>query len=64
MLGVATGLLSFVVILLLPYLVVVFVLLAILSASIYAASRNLVVIALLDAAWLSLVIAAAMPIRI
>jgi dienelactone hydrolase len=63
LLGVATGLLPPVVSLMLPSLVIVFVLFELLSGAIYAASRNLAVIAAIDAAWLALVIATAMPIR-
>ena len=63
-LGVTTGLLSFVVVLMLPALVLVFVLFELLAGSIYAASRNLAVIAAIDAAWLALIVAAIMPIRI
>jgi dienelactone hydrolase len=64
MLGVATGLLPPVVTLMLPSLAIVFVLFELLSGAIYAASRNLAVIAAIDAAWLALVIATTMPIRI
>lgn len=63
-LGVNVGLLSGVVLLMLPAFALIFVLFELLSASIYAASRNLPVIALIDAAWLALVVAAVMPIRI
>lgn len=62
-LGVATGLLSFVVILILPALALVFVLIELLASSIYATSRNLTVIALIDAPWLAFIVAASMPIR-
>jgi dienelactone hydrolase len=64
LLGVATGLLPPVVNLMIPSLAILFVLFELLSTAIYAASRNLAVIALIDAAWLALVIATAMPIRI
>ncbi len=63
-LGAASGLLSFVVVLMLPALVLVFVLMEILAASLYAASRNLAAIALIDAFWLALVIASIMPLRV
>jgi dienelactone hydrolase len=62
--GVATGLLSFVVLLMLPALTLVFVLMEILASSLYAASRNLAAVALIDAMWLGFTIAAVMPIRI
>jgi dienelactone hydrolase len=61
--GVATGLLSFVVMLMLPALAIVFALMEILASSLYAASRNLAAIALIDAVWLAFSIAAAMPMR-
>jgi hypothetical protein len=61
--GVATGILSPVVMLMLPAFVVVFALFELLSASIYAASRNLLTIALIDAALIALVVATAMPLR-
>jgi dienelactone hydrolase len=64
LLGVATGLLPSVVTLMLPSLVIVFVLFELLSCAIYAASRNLAVIAAIDSAWLALVIATVLPIRI
>ena len=61
--GVATGILSPVVMLMLPAFVVAFALFELLSASIYAASRNLLTIALIDAALIALVVATAMPLR-
>jgi len=62
--GVWLGLLSFVVILMLPALAVAFVLFELLAASIYATSRNVPVVALIDAAWLGLIVAVAMPVRL
>jgi dienelactone hydrolase len=62
--GVAAGVLAPVVLLMLPALVLVFVVAEILASSFYLASRNLLAIALIDAAWLGLVVAAIMPIRI
>ena len=44
--------------------VVVFVLIEVVNASIYLASRNLLAIAALDAAWIALVVAASMPVRV
>jgi dienelactone hydrolase len=63
-LGVASGLLSFVVVLMLPALTLVFLLMEILAASLYVASRNLAAIALIDAVWLALVIVTTMPLRV
>jgi len=63
LLGVASGVLSFVVVLMLPSLVLVFALFELLADGIYAASRNVAVIAVIDAAWLALVIATIMPVR-
>ena len=62
--GVAAGLVSAVVVLMLPALVLVFALFELLCATIYPASRNLLAIALIDAAWLALVMATSMPVRI
>jgi hypothetical protein len=58
------GLLNGVVALLLGPLVLIFLLFELLAASIYATSRNLLAIAVIDAAWLALILAAVMPIRI
>lgn len=63
-LGVASGLLSFVVVLMLPALTLLFVLMEVLAASLYVASRNLAAIALIDAAWLAFVIVTTMPLRV
>jgi dienelactone hydrolase len=63
-LGVASGLLSYVVVLMLPALVFVFVLMEILATSLYTASRNLACIALIDAFWLAFVIVTTMPLRV
>jgi hypothetical protein len=63
-LGVASGLLPGVVLLMLPALVLVFVLMEILAASLYAASSNLAAIALIDAIWLGFVIVTIMPLRV
>lgn len=62
--GASTGILGGVVMLMLPALVLIFALFEILAASLYAASRNLAAIALVDAALISMVVATAMPIRI
>ena len=62
--GVAAGVLSPVVMLMLPALAIVFVLVEITASSFYLASRNLLAIGLVDAAWLALIVAAIMPIRV
>jgi hypothetical protein len=62
--GVATGVLGFVVLLMLPALCGVFALMELLAAFAYARSRNLLAIALLDAGWLAAVAAALMPLRV
>jgi hypothetical protein len=61
--GVAVGILSPVVTLMLPAFVVVFALFELLSATIYAASRNRLTLALIDAALIALLVATGMPIR-
>ncbi len=62
--GVGAGVLSPVVALMIPALTAVFALTELLAAAIYAASRNLLAIALLDAGWLALVLVSAMPVRL
>jgi dienelactone hydrolase len=62
--GVQAGVLAPVVMMMLPALALVFVLVEILASSFYLASRNLLAIGLIDAAWLGLVVAAIMPVRI
>jgi dienelactone hydrolase len=62
--GVATGILPRVVLLMLPGFVVVFTLFELLSATIYTVSRNLLTIALIDAALIALLVATGMPIRL
>ncbi len=61
MLAVAVGLLSQVVLLMLPVLVMLFLGFELLSSAIYAASRNPVVAALVESAWLSWIFAAVLP---
>jgi len=63
-LGEWLGLLSFVVVLMLPALAVAFLLFELLCAFVYATSRNVSVVASLDAAWLGLVFAATMPVSL
>lgn len=62
--GVWLGVLHHVVLLMLPALAVVSFVFEALAASLYAASRNLLAVALIDAGWLALVFAAILPIRI
>jgi dienelactone hydrolase len=62
--GVKAGVVPGVVLFLLPALTAIALFFEALAASLYAASRNLAAIALIDAAWLALVMASTMPIRI
>ena len=62
--AVQVGVLSGVVMLMLPVLVLLFVLFQVLSSAVYAASRNYVVPAALESAWLAWVLAAVLPITI
>jgi len=62
--GMALGVVPRVVALMLPTLALVFCFVELLAASIYAVSRNAAAIAVIDAAWVALVVAAAMPVRI
>jgi len=64
MAGVRIGVMPLVVTLMLPTLALAFVAIELLAASIYAASRNVTAIALIDAAWVALIAAASMPVRI
>ncbi len=61
--GVKTGVLDVVLLFMLPTLAAVYLLFEVLASALYAASRNLLAIALLDAAWLAFVTAAVMPVR-
>jgi dienelactone hydrolase len=61
--GVAAGVLGGVVLFMLPVLAAVCVMFEALAAALYARSRNLLAVSLVDAGWLALVIAAVMPIR-
>lgn len=56
------GVLPFVVVVIIPFLAAIFVLVEVVSASIYAGSRNVAVIALVEAAWLGWIAAVTMPI--
>ena len=62
--GILTGVMPAGVTLMLPILGGLFVLFEILAASIYQACGNIVAIALVEAAWLALIAAATLPIRI
>jgi dienelactone hydrolase len=62
--GVRLGVLGSVVLLMVPPLAVLSLLLEELASSIYAVSRNLLAIAVVDAAWLALAVAAVMPVRV
>ena len=62
--GVAAGVVGRVVVLMLPALALVFAMAEIAASAIYARSRNLVAIALLDASWLALVLVSSLPLRI
>ncbi len=62
--GVKAGILSMVVLFMLPALAFVCLQFEVLAAAIYAGSRNLLALSLIDAAWLAMVTAAIMPIRI
>jgi hypothetical protein len=64
MAGVRIGVMPMVVTLMLPALALAFFAIELLAASIYAASRNVTAIALIDAAWVALIAAASMPVRI
>jgi hypothetical protein len=61
--GVKAGVLDVVLLFMLPTLAVVYLLFEVLAGFVYAVSRNLLTIALLDAAWLAFVTAAVMPVR-
>jgi dienelactone hydrolase len=63
LLGVSLGLFAPVLLLMLPALVLVFLGMELLALGLYATSRNVLAIALVDSAWLCIVIAAVMPIR-
>ena len=60
--GVAMGVLPFVLMLVLPIITIGFVMIEIFSASAYSASRNLMLIAVAESLWFAWMIAAASPI--
>jgi len=61
--GVRLGIFPSLVLMLVPAFAVVAVLVEILASTLYATSRNLLVISILDAAWLALIMASIMPMR-
>ena len=62
--GVAVGVIPFVVALILPSLAIQFIMFEIFAGSVYAASGNLVPVALVESAWLGWTLALTMPITI
>jgi dienelactone hydrolase len=62
--GVRIGVMPWVLTFMLPALALAFCFIELLAASIYATSRNVAAIALIDAAWVALIVAVAMPVRI
>ena len=64
LLGMQLGLLHPVMVFVIGPLCLIFVGAEVLAAAIYASSRNRLVIAIVDAAWLAFVLAAIMPIRV
>jgi dienelactone hydrolase len=62
--GIRAGILAEVLLFMLPALASVSLLFEVFASSVYAASRNLLAIAVVDAAWLAIVAAAIMPIRV
>ena len=62
--GVAMGVLPFVLMLVLPIIAIGFVMIEIFSASAYGASRNLMLIAVAESLWFAWMISAASPITI
>jgi len=64
MLAVQAGILPGVVTLMLPVLALLFVLFEVLASAVYAASRNYVVPALVEAGWLAWILAAVLPISV
>lgn len=63
-LAVSAGVLSGVVMLMLPVFVLLFVLFEVLSSAVYATSRNYVVPALIEAGWLAWIFAAVLPVAL
>lgn len=62
--GVRLGIIADVVLLIVPVLAFLFVLFEVAATAIYASSRNVVLAALLEAAWLAWIMSASLPIRI
>lgn len=63
-LGIGVGVLPTVMLFLLPALVLLALVFEVLAYFLYAGSRNVLAVALVDAGWLALVLAAVMPIRL
>jgi len=63
-LAVSTGVLSGVVMLMLPVLVLLFAVFEIVSSAVYARSRNYVVPAVIESAWLAWIFAAVLPVAL
>jgi len=61
--GVFAGVVPFVVTLMLPILAFVFLMIEVLATAIYACSRDVVLVALVESLWLGWILAVAMPIR-
>ena len=62
--GIELGVLAVVILFMLPALGAIALVFELMAAGLYARSRNLLAIALIDAAWIALVTAAIFPIRI
>jgi hypothetical protein len=62
--GVVSGIFPGVIGLAIPILIALFLLFEVLAASIYATSRNVVLIALIESAWLAWILAATAPIKV
>jgi dienelactone hydrolase len=62
--GVRLGIIANVIMLIVPVVAVLFVLFEVAATAIYARSRNVVLAALLEAAWLAWIMSASLPIRI
>jgi hypothetical protein len=62
--GVVSGVFPGVIGLVIPILIALFLLFEVLAASIYATSRNVVLIALIESAWLAWILAATAPIKV
>jgi dienelactone hydrolase len=63
LLGVAIGVIPFVVVLMLPVLAALFLFFEIVAAALHAAGRNLVALAVLETAWFAWMVGATLPLR-